>query len=308
MNEKQISVIIPTYKSLNLLKRTIDCLEKQQPDPKFFEVIVVDDASGDETEAWLSKYCGVLDLKYIVFSVNQGRSSARNAGVEKSSSSLLLLVDGDMEFNNDFIQRHVDSHKQENQVIVGSVGYDRINKCRGYARYLERRGAMKLKPKEVVPGRFFLSGNSSLSRLLFDSVGGFDESLKSYGEDIDLGIRLSNQGALFTFNPTLKVQHLHIRTLNELFKTSREYGRNTIPELLIRYPELKYELKIEWVQKPGITGALIKLLLSKPFYYIAKVIIRSLNEIWAPDLLYSYLIFRNYYFGYLEFVKEQTYK
>jgi len=303
MNKIIISVIIPTYKSLNFLKRTVRCLEQQQPDTLFFESIIVDDGSNDETEEWLCNYIGSLDLKCITFKKNRGRSAARNEGVKLSTCSLLLFLDGDMEFGEDFVFNHASSHTHKNQVTIGSVKYDRISCCKGYAKYLMGRGVMKLNSQDRIPGRYFLSGNSSLSRDLFDSVGGFDESLKSYGEDIDFGIRLVTKGAQFQFSSELIVQHLHIRSLNSLFEVSSEYGRLTIPELVKRYPELIKELKLDWVQESGASGVIRRLLLRKPFYYIALGIVRILNEFRAPGLLYSYLIFRNYYYGYLEHSK-----
>ncbi|MBT3231802.1 MAG: glycosyltransferase family 2 protein [Calditrichaeota bacterium] len=306
MCKKIISVIIPTHKSLSFLKRTILCLEKQKPDTFFFESIVVDDGSNDKTEVWLRRYQGSLDLKSIIFPKNKGRSAARNAGVKISTCSLLLFLDGDMEFDEYFVLNHAKSHYNDNHVTIGRVKYDLISSCRGYAKYLTGRGVMKLDSREIIPGRYFLSGNSSLSRDLFDSVGGFDVGLKSYGEDIDFGVRLESEGAQFQFNSELTVQHLHIRSLDTLFKLSREYGRVTIPELVERYPELRKELKLDWVQKSGITGIIRRLLLRRPFYYIAIVIVRVLNEFRAPGLLYSYLIFRNYYYGYLEHTKEEA--
>lgn len=308
MNTPDISVIIPTYRSLDFLKRTIACLEVQLPDLSSFEVIVVDDGSNDGTEKWLSSYNGSLILKYVAFEYNKGRSTARNAGVKISTGSLLLFLDGDMEFEKDFVFKHAKSHANDLQVIIGSIAYDRISSCRGYAKYLIRRGVMKINQGEQIPGRLFLSGNSSLSRKLFDSVGGFDESLKTYGEDIDFGIRLATHGAYIEFNPELTVQHLHIRPLESLFMVSYEYGNKTIPELVMRHPELKGDLRIDWIEKQGLIGIFRRFILSKPFFLAAKAIVRVLNEYRAPAFLYSYLIFRIYYYGYLEHKKQETHK
>ena len=50
MSEPYFSVIIPTYKRLPMLLRVLDALEAQEGAPEF-EVIVIDDGSGDETKA-----------------------------------------------------------------------------------------------------------------------------------------------------------------------------------------------------------------------------------------------------------------
>ncbi len=82
MNTDQVSIIIPTFNNLEFLKRTIRCLESQQPDPRQPEVIVVDDGSRDGTDTWIKQYEGFLSLSYIILKTNKGRGYARYRGVE----------------------------------------------------------------------------------------------------------------------------------------------------------------------------------------------------------------------------------
>lgn len=298
MQPAEISVIIPTFNALSNLKRTINCLEQQQPDPRLFEVIVVDDGSSDGTRAWLENYNGILDLKAVIFEANRGRSAARNAGARKSSKPLLLLLDGDMEFSPDFVSAHAALHNGRKIAVIGSVLYRRLKRISGYARYLEKRGAVKLKPGDSVPGRYFLSGNASVAAKLFEEAGGFNENLRFYGEDIDFGLRLRKAGADILFAKSLQVQHLHIRTLPAALEIAKQFGAIGIPELVKIHPELYSQLKLDWTERWGLCRIPRKLLISSPVYNMILAVMRILDYYRAPGIFYSYLIFRNYYTGF----------
>jgi len=67
MPQYDISVIIPTYNRLNVLKRTLSCINKQTISRNKYQVIVVDDASTDGT----GKYLKSLDnIDYQINEIN----------------------------------------------------------------------------------------------------------------------------------------------------------------------------------------------------------------------------------------------
>ncbi len=85
----RISVIIPTYNRPDLLPRAVDSALGAGED---VEVIVVDDASVDET----AEVCRSLrGIKYIRLDRNQGVAGARNVGVLASSADFIAFLDDD---------------------------------------------------------------------------------------------------------------------------------------------------------------------------------------------------------------------
>ena len=86
-----ISVIIPTYQHGRTLAVCLDSLLRQTRVPD--EIIVVDDGSTDDTTQRLAPYQGRVT---IVRQDNQGAPSARMAGFERSTGSLLLFCDADV--------------------------------------------------------------------------------------------------------------------------------------------------------------------------------------------------------------------
>ena len=85
----EVSVIIPTHNRPHLLPRAV---ESAQAAGTNVEVVVVDDASTDET----ATVCQSLDgIKYVRLSDNRGVAGARNAGVLASSAEYVALLDDD---------------------------------------------------------------------------------------------------------------------------------------------------------------------------------------------------------------------
>ena len=209
------------------------------------------------------------------------------------------MIDADMEFNEDLVCRHANEHDGGNTVLIGRVIYEKSLPQRGYAHYIETRGAMKLKVGEIVPGRYFLSGHVSLLRKLFYLAGGFDESFTEHGgEDLDLGMRLEAGGAIFKFNPELLMSHLHIREIYKVTKSEFEYGRYCIPLLLNKHPILHNQLRLGWIAGKGLESLLKKMILSAPIFTIIRAIAKVLSEFHLPAIVYDYLIFRSYYMGF----------
>lgn len=304
MRPDQVSVVIPTYRALGFLKVTLAHLEKQEPDPTAFEVIVVDDGSADGTAEWLGGYGGSLDLKLVALPENRGRSAARNAGIAVASRELLLLLDGDVVSPAGLVIGHAARHSGVALVVIGSVRYDPHDGRQGYTRYLESRGAMRQVDGGEVPARYFLSGHASFPKSLIQSSGLFDEGIR-YGEDIDFGIRLAEAGARIIFAPELVVTHLHTRPLKEVIAVAESFGEAGLPMLVNRHPQLRRELRLDRVESALIAGLCLRLLFAAPVFGAVKALTGLLNGWWAPSAAYSYLLYRSYSLRYLRATRQQ---
>lgn len=85
----RVTVIIPTHGRPQLLVRAIDSARAAATD---VEIIVVDDASSDET----AEVCrGIADIKYVRLERNQGVAGARNLGILRSTSKYIAFLDDD---------------------------------------------------------------------------------------------------------------------------------------------------------------------------------------------------------------------
>jgi len=294
----EVSIVTPTFNQLPFLKQYIASLERQLPDPAAFEVVIVNDGSTDGTGDYLDAYQGPLRLEVIHLKENQGRSSARNRGIEATSGRLILFLDGDVVTPNDLVQGHSERHTGKQEALLGRIIYRKQGQTRAWTRFLERRGAVRLPPGREIPGHHFLTIHSSVPRDLLVKCGGFDESLAIYGEDIDLGFRLRKVGVRLSFAPELEVLHLHVRTLEESLKVAESFGRTTLPQLMIRYPEMSELMKFERITVDGWSGRWRRAALSRGIYRTALGLTKALGTIGAPPVLYSYLLYYHYYQGF----------
>lgn len=90
-----VSVVIPCFRCASTIKRAIDSIVQQSVIPT--EVILVDDASGDETWMVLTEleqtYPGWV--RVLPLTENRGAASARNAGWNLASQSYIAFLDAD---------------------------------------------------------------------------------------------------------------------------------------------------------------------------------------------------------------------
>ncbi len=89
-----IDVVIPTHNRLWALKRSIPFYLAQR---EVKSIIIVNGASNDGTDAWLTKYCkNEPRLKKITHEKREGASAARNTGADSSEASMVFFADDDM--------------------------------------------------------------------------------------------------------------------------------------------------------------------------------------------------------------------
>lgn len=177
-----ISVIVPTHNRRALLEGCLVALSAQSFDD--FEVIVAVDGSGDGTVALLEsvKRRSAYPLEVLALA-HGGRSRARNAALKAARGAVLLFCDDDVTFERETLARHAAFHEVfKDSVAIGGVRY-----TDGTLEFASR------------PSWVNLTGmNSSVPRVAALSVGGFDETLLSWGgEDLEFGIRLAAAGLKF---------------------------------------------------------------------------------------------------------------
>lgn len=90
-----VSVVVPCFRCGNTIERCIRSVLGQTLRPK--ELILVDDASGDETlsllQGWQQRY--PQWIRVVALPVNQGAGMARNAGWQVSSGRFVAFLDSD---------------------------------------------------------------------------------------------------------------------------------------------------------------------------------------------------------------------
>jgi glycosyltransferase involved in cell wall biosynthesis len=225
----KISVIIGTYNQAETLKLVLGSFGRQTLPAAEFEVVVVDSSSTDGTEAAVKSLNLPYHLNYLRVE-NKGKSFARNQGVKQAKADLLFLTDADMVADPDLLNRHVLGQK-DNAAIEGvtfnlkkHLKIDELSPTNPQvAPYIQQI----MKPGQKLQWSYFLSGNLSLPRKLFDQAGGFDENFSVYGwEDIELGYRLHKMNIPLIYDPQAINYHFHFVSNQDMVTRKYNMGRS----------------------------------------------------------------------------------
>lgn len=213
-----ISVLIPTFRRARLLDRCLRSLDEQTAPAGSVEIVVVDDGSGDDTQAVLAEWSERLPgLRYLQQATNQGPAAARNRAIREAGSPLVLFVDDDIVVSPDLVLLHLQRHTSARDPMLGVLGrveWERDLEVTAFMRWLDQSGLqfaydtwLQAGPVEP-PYAAFYTANLSVSRDLLLEEGGFDERFPypAY-EDIELAWRLAQRGFRMDYDPDLIAFH-----------------------------------------------------------------------------------------------------
>jgi len=183
--EKFISVIIPTYNREHRLKKAIDSLLAQTY--PYFELIVVDDGSEDNTSELVANYDA--EIVYIR-QANKGPAAARNRGIQAASYNMIAFLDSDDWFAADKLQVQIAAMLRKPSYLVShteEIWYR-------HGRVLNQKKRHKKKSGNIFRQSLELCavGMSTvmMHREIFERYGFFDEEFPCC-EDYDLWLRVS---------------------------------------------------------------------------------------------------------------------
>lgn len=200
-----ISVVVATRDRSEKLSRLLESLRGQTLDRDAFEVVVVDDASSDDSAATLEaeRDAGGLRLVTLAHERSRGPAAARNAGWRAATGGIIAFTDDDCEAD----PRWLEALTAATEAHPGALVQGRTEP------HPEQRGMIGpfSRTIEVTElGPFFQTCNVAYPRSLLEALGGFDEQtfgLHPGGEDTDLAWRAIADGAEAVFARDARIFH-----------------------------------------------------------------------------------------------------
>lgn len=197
-NTPRVSVVITAFNRAGTIARAIDSVMAQTVDD--FEIIVVDDASTDET-AMVVEGLRNPKVRLIRNAVNKGIGGAKNVGVGAARGEYIAFLDSDDEWLPNKLQRQLAEFAADpagpplsfhafwvHRMDTGKVV---LRRPRKYGTWL----------RSILLGETFSLGSTLLARReLFDDVGLFDEGLARL-QDRDWTIRYLDRYEEFRYLP-----------------------------------------------------------------------------------------------------------
>jgi cellulose synthase/poly-beta-1,6-N-acetylglucosamine synthase-like glycosyltransferase len=233
-----ISFVVPAFNEEKTLGRNLEAIIEEIVRSKCVaEVIVVNNASTDETRSLAASFAEVI----VVDEPVKGLVQARKAGFERATGMLIANVDADtivMQGWLDHVLREFRRHPGLVALSGPYIYYDvpkrtraavRAFYCMGYIFYVLNRFVLRV-------GSMLQGGNFVVRRSALEAIGGFNQEFSFYGEDTDLARRLNAVGQVkFTFGlPALSSGR---RLLEEgVFRIGLRYSMNYVWATFRRRP------------------------------------------------------------------------
>jgi len=227
-------VVIPTLDGRERLLRALASLERQTVPA---EVVVVDNASSDGTAEAVG--AAQPQVRVVRNERNLGFGAAINRGALDLAGDVLVLVNNDVVCEPDFLESILAPFADDRVAavagvllqsaapeLVDSAGIELDTTLGSWDRGWNRPVA-ELDGDPVGP-----CGGAAAYRLdVFHELGGFDESLFAYWEDVDLALRIRNAGYRCVLAADARALHEHGQTLGATSPAARRleaFGRGYV--------------------------------------------------------------------------------
>ena len=202
------SIIIPVYNRPDEVEELLESLAAQSC--KDFDIVLVEDGSTIPCDKVANRYNDRLDIHYY-YKPNEGRSIARNYGMERADGRYFVFFDSDCIIPPQYfatVKAALDSHYSDcyGGPDAAHDSFSQVQKAINYSMtsFLTtggiRGGGQKL--DKFTPRSF----NMGFSRQVYEKVGGYKNMT---GEDIDLSMRIRKAGSAGGHNGLKSIiQHL----------------------------------------------------------------------------------------------------
>lgn len=231
-----LSIIILSYNTkditdecLRRLQFAVDRVQEKTGDK--VQVIVLDNASADSSAQMIKKNHPWVEL--IESKENTGFSKGNNIAFKKAKYSAVLFLNSDVYVEKETLEKSLEYFKNHNCDVLGvklTFENGKLQPSGGSLpnplniilwilglsylpilgqltdQFHPRQSSFFSKDHQVgwTSGAFF-----QVKREVFEKVGGFDEEIFMYMDEVDLCKRIENAGYKVYFTPSIKVVHIH---------------------------------------------------------------------------------------------------
>lgn len=254
----RFSVIVPVYNRIDEVRDLLDSLNKQTVSN--FEVVLVEDGSTEPCHDVAEQYAAQgLDVKYY-WKENEGRSIARNYGIECSNGEWLIFFDSDCVIPPSYFEDLAKALDDKPLDCYGGPdaaheSFTTTQKAINYTMtsFLTTGGIRggKVSLEKFTPRTF----NMGFTRRVYDKVGGFREM---FSEDIDMSTRIRNAGFNIGLYPDLAVWHKRRLSWKKFWRQVHVFGMSRITLQLLYPGSMKL---VHWLPAVAVIGAVFLILM-----------------------------------------------
>ena len=212
-----ISIVIPTFRRVNLLERLLNSLVDQKINDASFEIVVVDNSpSGDRQTVELckrEKSNRAFNLTYA-HQPERGTNEARNLGIVQSKADLVGFIDDDETLPVDWVAKALSINKEYSPDCFGGPYIPNfVDPKPIWFKEEYHLVSLGQKSRWLDQGEALLGGNMVYQRRWLEEMGGFAHQFGrsgfnlGYGDDTDFMLRIAEKGARLWYDPDLYILH-----------------------------------------------------------------------------------------------------
>lgn len=229
------SVIVPVYNRRDEVRDLLESLACQSL--QNFEAIIVEDGSSDPCKDIVESFAGRVDVQYH-YKDNEGRSIARNYGIERAKGEYFIFFDSDCVIPADYFKTLTARLEEHYVPCFGGPdaahdSFTDVQKAINFSMtaFLTTGGIRggKVQMEKFVPRSF----NMGYSRQVWEKVGGFREM---FSEDIDMSTRIRKGGFEISLIRDAFVYHKRRVDLKKFSRQTYVFGMSRIT-LKLLYPD-----------------------------------------------------------------------
>lgn len=242
------SVIIPNYNGLRFLPTCLTALRNQTY--RDFEIIVVDDASTDDSRALIQN--NFPEAHLIHLEKNRGFACAANTGIRAARGDTIVLLNNDTEADPNWlaeIAQALETNPRAGMVVCKLRLFDKRDHLHSAGDFYRidgvpgNRGVWEQDRGQYDDARGLFGGCGgavAYRKTMLNEIGMFDEALVANLEDVDLNWRARWAGYPIVYAPRAIVYH-HVSATGGGAYGSFYVGRNFILVLAKNYPATLWE-------------------------------------------------------------------
>lgn len=220
----RFSIIIPAYNAACTLAPLLDSLAAK--DLTDFEIIVVDDGSGDGTQELVAGRDRVLCVRQ---EERRGPAAARNRGAALAGGEWLVFTDADTCYLPDTLEHIRETVSQcDGDAFVGTYAGRPANegfmpRYKGLWELVTIDERLLARGGDYIPYNTWAPRPGLVKKAVFEAVGGFNERFRGADlEDMEFGYRMTAAGYKIYFAPRIKILHNYPATF---WKEIRPFAR-----------------------------------------------------------------------------------